>query len=85
MSYPHLVLARMYEHIEPFDRGHRYEEPLQTVLEGAQAGGVTGGGSQLSEVGEIEFADLEIELADVGVALELVTRTLEQAGAPQGS
>ena len=85
MSHPHWVLARMYEYIEPFDRGHRYEEPLQAALEGAQAGRITGGGSQLSEIGEIEFADLEIELADLGATLDLVTRTLERAGAPQGS
>jgi hypothetical protein len=33
MNLPHLVLARMYEHIEPIDRGDRYEVPLQTTLE----------------------------------------------------
>lgn len=85
VSHPHSVLARMYEHIDPLDRGQRYEEPLQAALEAAQAGIVTGGGSQLGEVGEIVFVDLDIDLADMDAALDLVIRTLEQAGAPQGS
>jgi hypothetical protein len=46
---------------------------------------VTGGGSQLNEQGGIEFADVEIELADLDAAVQVVTTTLEGAGAPQGS
>ena len=64
----------------------RYEDPLQAALERAQLGRVTGGGSQLGEEGQIEFADLEIALADTSApTLDLVTRVLEEAGAPQGS
>jgi hypothetical protein len=85
MSYPHLVIARFYEYIEPIDRGNRYEDPLHEVLEAAQAGAVTGGGSQLSESVGIEFADVEIELANLDAAIDLVVDTLEAAGAPQGS
>lgn len=85
MAYPHLVIARLYEYIEPIDRGNRYEDPLQAALEAAQAGAVTGGGSQLNEVGGIEFADVEIELANLDAAIDLVANTLETAGAPQGS
>ena len=85
MEFPHLVLARFYEHIEPMDRGDRYEEPLLTALEKAGVGSVTGGGSQLSELGAIEFADVEIELADLDEAVTVVVDTLEAAGAPQGS
>jgi hypothetical protein len=50
MPNPHVVVARFYEHIEPIDRG-RYEDPLQAALEHAKAGEVTGGGSQLNELG----------------------------------
>lgn len=85
MAYPHLVIARLYEYIEPIDRGNRYEDPLQVALETAQAGAVTGGGSQLNESGGIEFADVEIELANLDAAIDLVANTLEGAGAPQGS
>ena len=45
MDYPHLVLARLYEYIEPIDRGDRYEDPLRDALDKAGAGRVTGGGS----------------------------------------
>jgi hypothetical protein len=85
MAYPNLVIARMYEYIEPIDRGNRYEIPLHAALEAAQAGAVTGGGSQLNESGGIEFADVEIELANLDAAVELAANTLEAAGAPAGS
>ena len=85
MDYPHLVLARLYEYIEPIDRGDRYEDPLQDALDKACAGRVTGGGSQLDELGGITFVDIEIELANLDAALRTVTAALEAAGAPQGS
>jgi hypothetical protein len=85
MAYPHFVLARFYEHIEPIDRGNRYEDPLHETLESAGIGCVTGGGSQLTEEGRIEFADIEIELADLDGALQTAVQALERAGAPQGS
>jgi hypothetical protein len=85
MDYPHFVLARFYEHIEPIDRGDRYEDPLNDVLESAAIGRVTGGGSQLNEDGRIDFVDIEIELIDLDAALHAVVEALERAGAPQGS
>ena len=85
MDFPHFVLARIYEHIEPIDRGDRYEDPLQDVLDSKKAGRVTGGGSQLNEIGGIAYADLELELANLDAALSLVAHALEKAGAPQGS
>jgi hypothetical protein len=84
MEYPHFVIARFFEHIEPIDRG-RYEDPLNDALESAGIGRVTGGGSQLNEDGRIECADVEIELADLNDALHVAVGVLEQAGAPQGS
>jgi hypothetical protein len=85
MDFPHLILARFYEHIEPVDRGDRYEDPLHAALEKRGLGAVTGGGSQLNELGGIEYADVEIELADVDETLRVATEALEAAGAPQGS
>ncbi len=85
MEYPHFVLARFFEHIEPIDRGSRYEDPLNEVIESSGIGRVTGGGSQLTQEGRIEFADIEIELANLGEALQVAVQALERAGAPQGS
>ena len=81
----HLIVARLYEHVEPIDRGERYEDPLLDALSAAKAGTVTGGGSQLNELGGIEFADIEIELSNLDDALALTTEVLEKAGAPEGS
>ena len=85
MAFTHLVTARLYEHIGPMDRGSRYEDPLQAALDEKRTGEVTGGGSQLNASGGIDFADIEIELADLDAALDLVIVTLERAGTPQGS
>jgi hypothetical protein len=85
MAFPHVVLARLYEHVEPIDRGGRYEDPLQEALEQKNLGRVTGGGSQLNDLGAIQHADVEIELVDLDGAAALVVETLERAGAPQGS
>ena len=85
MDFPHLILARVYEHIEPLDRGDRYEDPLQATLEKMNVGRITGGGSQLDELGGIAYADIEIELANVDEGARIVAETLEAAGAPQGS
>ncbi len=40
---------------------------------------------RLSEHNEIEFVDLDLELANLGEAVELAKRVLEEAGAPVGS
>ena len=85
MGFPHVVVARLYEHIEPIDRGARYEDPLQAALDGEHAGQVTGGGSQLNEHGGIDYVDVEIEVANLDGALGIISDALEKAGAPQGS
>jgi hypothetical protein len=83
--FPHLVIARIPEHIEPMDRGARYEDPLQDALAIRELGMVTGGGSQLSPAAEIGFVDVEMALADLSEALDVAKRILEEAGAPVGS
>lgn len=85
MEFSEFVLARIYENIQPIDRGERYEDPLQAVLEAKGVGQVTGGGSQLNEVGGIDYVDIEIELANLDEALDVVVEALENAGAPEGS
>ena len=85
MEFSEFVLARIYENIQPIDRGERYEDPLQAVLEEKGVGQVTGGGSQLNEVGGIDYVDIEIELANLDDALDVVVEALENAGAPEGS
>ena len=82
---PSTIIARLYEHVEPLDRGTRYEDPLDAVLRPANLGEVTGGGSQLGQLGEIEFADVEIRVANLDNALPVIVKSLEESGAPAGS
>lgn len=83
--FPHLVIARIPEHIEPLDRGARYEDPVQDALAIRSLGMVTGGGSQLTPAAEIGCVDVEMALADLDEALDVAKRVLEEAGAPVGS
>ncbi len=85
MSGRHFVLARITEHVEPIERGERYEDPLAAFLNDHGLGEVTGGGSQLNEDGEIEFADVELELVNLDDAITKVVQQLEAMGAPFGS
>ena len=85
MGSSHVVIARLYEHVEPIDRGNRYEDPLQAVLDETNTGRVTGGGSQLNELGGIDYAEIEIELSNLDEALRIVSAALEKSGAPKGS
>ena len=80
-----IVIARLYEAIQPMDRGDRYEDPLDAALTTRQVGSVTGGGSQLNEDGGIEFAEVEIELTNFDEGLAVAIEVLERAGAPEGS
>lgn len=85
MTSRHFVLARITEHVEPIERGERYEDPLADFLKEHGLGEVTGGGSQLTEDGEIEFADVELELVNLDDAVTRVIQQLEAMGAPCGS
>jgi hypothetical protein len=85
MSNRHFVLARITEHVEPLERGERYEDPLSAFLDEHGLGEVTGGGSQLNANGEIEFADVELELVNLDDAIPKLVRQLEAMGAPFGS
>lgn len=78
----HFVLATIWEHIEPMDRGERYEDPLDEALEGE--GEVVGGGSQFTPETGIEYVNIEIELASLD-SIPLVKSTLEAQGVPRGS
>lgn len=83
--FPHVVVARIPEHIEPMERGARYEDPIQDALSIRMLGWVTGGGSQLTSAAEIGYVDVELALANLDEALDVAQRILEDAGAPVGS
>ena len=65
MSEKPIVIARLNARLQPLDRGSLYEDPLDAALQEAGIGRVTGGGTLMSEEGEIELCDIEVELADL--------------------
>lgn len=79
------VTARLCAHIEPLARGEAFEDPLDAALGAAGLGAVTGGGSELRRGGGIAFADIELELGDLGRGLALAATVLGELGAPAGS
>jgi hypothetical protein len=83
--FPHTVIARLPEHIEPLDRGQRYEDPVNDALAVRELGMLTGGGTHLTPESEIGYVDLEIALANLNGALDVLKQTLEAQGAPVGS
>jgi hypothetical protein len=83
--FPHTITARIPEHIEPLDRSQRYEDPLTQALASRDLGMLTGSGTHLTPESEIGYVDLEIALANLNGALDLVKQTLESQGAPVGS
>jgi hypothetical protein len=83
--FPHTIIARIAEHIEPLDRGRRYEDPLNEALASGELGMLTGGGTHLTPESEIGYVDLQIALANLNGALDIVKQTLESQGAPVGS
>ena len=84
-TYPHTVVATITDNVGPIDRGARYEDPLDALLQRAGLGAVCGGGSQMDASRKIVFVDIEVALADTERALELLRVTLKRLGAPAGS
>jgi hypothetical protein len=85
MAQSTFVVARICEHVEPIDRGERYEDPLAELLHDLGIGAVIGGGTELSEQGGIQFGDIDIELTDLEQGLAATAQLLTERGAPVGS
>jgi hypothetical protein len=84
-KFENVVIVRLYEYLEPIDRGERYEDPLNERLQAEDLGEVTGGGSQMDENFKIKFVDLEVNLKDCDGSLSKLIAYLEDLGAPKGS
>jgi hypothetical protein len=83
---PIQITATLNERLRPSERGDFYEDPLTDALQDANLGEVVGGGAMLSDVGEIEFCDVEIEATDGSDAtIAFIKDKLEEFGAAKGS
>jgi hypothetical protein len=73
--------------LRPLDRGDRYEDPLESVLDAKAPGcAVGGGGTLLSAQREPMVSDIDLDVeGDAQAVLALTVATLEAAGIPKGS
>ena len=72
--------------LRPMDRGEHFEDPLDEALAEGDLGETTGGGTLLSESGEIESCDIELEVSSVSdEMIQSLTKLVEAIGAPKGS
>jgi|GEM_PF-104720 len=64
--------------------GQQRRLQLDALLQAAQVGELTGGGTAMSDLGEVEYGDIEVALIDASGVPKLID-LLEQLGAPKGS
>ena len=81
-----ILVAQLNARLQPIHRGEFFEDPLTEVLSKTGIGEITGGGSLVSEAGEIEYCDIEIEVGRITPeAIGTLLAALEKLGAPKGS
>jgi len=80
-----MVFARIEDPLMPLQRGQKYEDPLNRALTQAGMGRVTGGGSVQGIDGTIEWISLDIQLVDLGPALDFLCARLLELGAPENT
>jgi len=81
----HFISVRIWEPIQAAGRANRYEIPLQAALRARGMGEVIGSSSQMNMELEVESVEIDLNLANLDEAVDLVKRVLENAGAPVGS
>ncbi|MEG0186204.1 MAG: hypothetical protein RR704_22415 [Stenotrophomonas sp.] len=85
MTEPTLhVTVTLNARLQPAHRHELFEDPLDALLQAAEIGEICGGGTAISDEGEVEYGDIEVALNDVAGVPKLID-LLEQLGAPKGS
>src|SRR5262249_11099227 len=84
------IFLKILDPVRPFDRGARYEDPLERLLEARGLGTVSGSGSALGDLRPdgtrpIAYCGVDIETALRDQALAMLREELPKLGAPVGS
>lgn len=80
------IVAQLNARLQPIDRGELFEDHLDEILQEAQIGRVSGGGTMMAENREVAYCDIEINLNEINnETLAFVISQLEKLGAPKGS
>lgn len=81
-----MILAKLNARLQPVDRGDVFEDPLAEAMQAASLGDVSGGGTLLSDDGEMVRSDIEIETTlQMAQAVPAIIELLNGMGAPKGS
>lgn len=81
-----VIVAQLNARVQPMHRGEFFEDPLDEELKRTWVGEVVGGGALPDNAGEIQYCDIEIEVAKSGRdAVNRIKAALERLGAPKGS
>lgn len=83
--FPYFVFAKILDPINALERGAKYHDPLNNALKERGVGEVTGGGTEMTEDGRIDWIGMDIHLVNLADALEFARQRLRELGAPQGS
>jgi hypothetical protein len=84
-KYPHVVVAHVFDAIEPIDRGDKYDEKLKAMLPASGPGVLVAAGSQVSQSWEVAAIRFEFRVSDLKGAVDAVRQALRECGAPRGS
>jgi hypothetical protein len=80
------VTFRLNARLQPMHRGEAFEDPLDELLAKRGIGEVEGGGTQMSDHGEVECCDIVVFVHDpVAENAAAIATMLEELGAPLGS
>lgn len=80
------LVAKINARLQPMHRGEFFEDPLDIAQKATGTCEVSGGGTQQSVSGEIEYCDIEIQCSESSEeTVNLIVSTLERLGAPKGS
>jgi len=77
--------VRLWGPIQSRERDRRYVAPLWHVLKAYNLGVIAGSSVQMSRELEVEFVEIDLILVNPDKTVDLLKRTLEEAGAPVGS
>jgi hypothetical protein len=81
-----VLIAQLNARLQPMHRGELFEDPLEEALQELGIGTITGGGTQLSDTGEVDYCDIEIEVTAFDEhTVHTIISLLERLGAPLGS
>ena len=71
--------------IQPFERGDRFEDPLDQALRAAGRLGKCVGGGTAMDAKQVTRCDVEVEVKDRAKAVPVIRKVLSAAAAPPGT